>query len=146
MKTLLRSFALSLIIFAGMSSGTSFAETNRWQKCTTGAVQCPAFFDVYPKDKAFRTAFNDTIQRAGIRKPEWLSRSTASAAERLPGDGATRFLLFACEPHNCGAHAFFTIYDPRSGLVRGLYLLDDKWTFFGDLSAEEKNLLLGKLN
>ena len=144
MKTPLRSFALGLILFVGMSTGTSFAETDRWKKCTTGAVECPAFFDLYPKDKAFRTAFDDAIRRAGIRKPGWLSRSTAAPAELLPGDAGTRFLLFACEPHNCGGHSFFTIYYPRSGLVRGMYFLDGDMTFFGEVSAEEKNLLLSK--
>jgi hypothetical protein len=146
MKTSIRHLAISLILFVGTITGTSVAWADSWQKCAANPSNCPAFFDLYPKDKAFRNAFNDTIQRAGIRKPGWLSRSTAAAAERLPGAGGNRFLLFACEPHNCGGHAFFTIYDPLSGLVRGLYVVDGNRTFFGDLSTEEKNLLLAKLN
>ena len=145
MKTSLRSLAIGMILFAGTITGTSVAWADSWQKCVANSSKCPFFFDVYPKDKAFRAAFNETIQRAGIRKPGWLNGSTATAAELLPGDGATRFLLFACEPHNC-THAFFTIYDPRSVLVRGLYVLDGNKTFFGEVSAEEKNLLLSKLN
>jgi|LauGreDrversion4_2_1035121.scaffolds.fasta_scaffold94629_2 hypothetical protein len=145
MKISRRSLAASLILFVSMITGASFAEVDRWQKCSTGAVECPFFFDLYPKNKAFRTTFDETIRRAGIRKPSWLSRSTASPAELLQNDGGTRFLLFACEPHNC-THAFFTIYDPRSGLVRGLYVLEGNMKFFGELSADEKNILLSKFN
>ena len=145
MKMSRRSLAASLILFVSMITGTSFAEVDRWQKCAANSSKCPFFFDVYPKDKAFRTAFNETIQRAGIRKPGWLNGSTATPAEPLPGEGGTRFLLFACEPHNC-THAFFTIYDPLSVRVRGLYILEGNTTFFGEVSVAEKNLLLSKLN
>ena len=145
MKTSLRHLVMGLILFVSTITGTSLAWADSWQNCVANSSKCPFFFNVYPKDKAFRTAFNETIQRAGIRKPEWLSRSTATGAELLPGDGAPRFLLFACEPHNC-THAFFTIYEPRSVMVRGLYVLDGNMTFFGQLSTEEKNLLLSKLN
>ena len=136
---------LGVTIATSLLLGTSAAHADGWKKCAANPSACPYFFDVYPRDKAFRTAFNGALQRAGIRRPAWLSNTTASPAELLRGPDSHRFLLNACQPHNCGGHFFIVIYDPQQADARGLQVLDDRQTFFGELSDEEKKLLRSKL-
>lgn len=128
-------------VLTSLLGTASAAQADLWKKCANKPTACPYFFDAYPRDKAFRIAFNEALQRANIRKPAWLTNTTATPAELLRGVTANRFLLYLCEPHNCGGHFFWVIYEPQTFSLRGIQVLDDKQSVFGDLTDEEKNLL-----
>ena len=145
MTTLRRSLIYGLLVLVGLLAGTVTAHADSWQKCAAKPDVCPYFFDVYARDKAFRNAFNEALRRSGIRKPGWINNATATPAEPAGYSNDDRFLFYVCEPHNCSGHFFYVIYEPRRSSLRGLQVIDNRQTVVGDLSLEEKNLLISKM-
>lgn len=145
MKLRSNSLIPAILLLLSLLVTTGTARANTWQKCAARPSSCPYFFDVYPRDKSFRNAFHEALQQADIRKPSWIGRATATPAEVLTGPNGDRFLFFVCEPHNCGGYFFYLIYDPNRAGLRGLRVIDDRQAIIGNLSEEEKEIILSKM-